>query len=845
MSIPRGRHLLARALTVCVLAAPSLAYGQSSCGSQPIAGVTAHWPAPLDRTLAFRVRDVSLRDALSMLAAAAHVRLSYSPELLPLNRRVCVAYDSVSVGGALTALIGGSAVEPIVVGADHIALAPARVSAGSVPDTVKAGETTVLDRVVVTGNTTGAARRSLPVAMSILGGPEVERRTAEGTLSQVVNGSVPGLWVWEQAPTSLLARYASIRGASSFGVSYPKVYIDGIEVANPLLITQISPEMVDHVEVIRGPQGAALYGTDAISGVINIVTRNDGGADGGFGVTLRSDAGAAASDFVSRAPFTQNHALTLRAGSNVRSAGLGVSVGTVGAFVPDAYSRRLNATGSARVVGSRSIVTATARYFAEKAGDAVSPILSDSPFAPAGPPSGGPPPGGSPSPRPMSSDDPQSVQQYTVGASAKLVQSARWTYIAVVGLDGYRLANVADDARPIPLPADAGPSIVSAGADRGTVRLSSVAQWGSSDRASAALTLAAEHSVLRERSDGESPRMPDQPGFGLRGASPLIEWRMNTGVLAQTNVALRDVVFLTGGMRLERNGGFAANDAVTALPMLGAALVQERGDVTVKLRGAYGKGVRPQRTATRETTWVGMHDHLSRATLAPEEQSGVEAGADLFIGRTLTFQVTRFDQLASGLVQRVALATAIGSAGPPEPRRVAYQLQNMGEISNRGWEMEGSVRRGRFSLDGTLSLVESHVRQLAAGYSGDLRPGDRMLEVPSRTASLTTSWSGARWFGSVTASRASDWVNYDRAALAFAVVNGENPPPDQMGAWLRSYWKNYDGVTRLRATASRDLRRGLAVVLTGENLLNRQQGEPDNVTILPGRTITAGFRADF
>src|SRR5439155_10638879 len=96
------------------------------------------------------------------------------------------------------------------------------------------------------------------------------------SLSNVLNGAVPGVWVWEQSPTSLLASYASIRGASSFGLSYPKVYVDGIEVANSLLVTTLDVESVDHVEVIRGPQGAARYGADAISGVVNIVTRHDG-----------------------------------------------------------------------------------------------------------------------------------------------------------------------------------------------------------------------------------------------------------------------------------------------------------------------------------------------------------------------------------------------------------------------------------------------------------------------------------------------------------------------------------------------------------------------------------------
>jgi iron complex outermembrane receptor protein len=37
----------------------------------------------------------------------------------------------------------------------------------------------------------------------------------------------------------------------------------------------------------------------------------------------------------------------------------------------------------------------------------------------------------------------------------------------------------------------------------------------------------------------------------------------------------------------------------------------------------------------------------------------------------------------------------------------------------------------------------------------------------------------------------------------------------------------------------------LTVVLTGRNLLDAQRGEPDNVTVVPGRTLTAGLQAKF
>jgi iron complex outermembrane receptor protein len=44
---------------------------------------------------------------------------------------------------------------------------------------------------------------------------------------------------------------------------------------------------------------------------------------------------------------------------------------------------------------------------------------------------------------------------------------------------------------------------------------------------------------------------------------------------------------------------------------------------------------------------------------------------------------------------------------------------------------------------------------------------------------------------------------------------------------------------------SRALFADLAAVVTGENLLGAQRGEPDDVTIVPGRMMSAGVRVKF
>lgn len=872
---------VAAVFAVMSLAMPARAQSTCSTIGAPAVRIAARqWPSPLDRQITLEGDRVTLRDGLTRLAAAARVRLSYVAELLPLDRRLCLAYRAVAAGEVLSDLLRGTELEPVVAGDDQVVLAPARHSAAlDLPtDDADSRRASVLDRVVVMGTASDIPERSSPIAVDVVSGDKLAHQQS-GSLTHLLDGSVPGVWVWQQSPTTLMARYGSVRGASSFGLSYPKIYIDGIEVANPLIIQQFDPAMIERLEVIRGPQGSALYGADANSGVINIITRHDGAGPGGQRLQLASTAGVSGSQFAPQGVLTQQHALAFRTGTAERSGGLGLSMTTLGAYIPGAFARTVAANGDVRVVGAHSVFTGTARLFSERAGTPVNPLLP-SPTGIFGPGSMAqrPPPGDGQNYSRTGRDDfragsapapfgptfttdtaaTQSVSQYTIGGTLAFAPNARWNHTFVLGIDGYRLANPAVDNGPIPTATDSALAAARGGGDRITARMTSAARFGSVEKAAAELTFTAEHAAIREQSTIVATQVEQLSGGGTLGQTTsdtqaqLIGWRGNSGLVAQANTSLRNRLFLTAGMRLERDDAIVGSTRVSSLPMLGAAVVGDRGDVTLKVRAAYGKGIRPVQGAIRELGWSGRRTSLLAYDLTPEQQAGVEAGADLFVGRTLGFHVTRFDQRATGLIQSVAVAVPdrSPSRGPryddqPSGGYVAYQLQNVGEIANRGWEFESNADFGRLSLAGSLSLVDSRVERVASGYTGDLAVGDRMLEVPARTTSVSGAWHGRGWFSSLSLSRAADWTGYDRVAVAQALTSGGLAPGDLVGDRLRSYWREYDGVTRLRASFSRDLFRGLSLVFTGDNLLGQQRGEPDSATVVPGRTVTAGLKAKF
>jgi iron complex outermembrane recepter protein len=436
-----------------------------------------------------------------------------------------------------------------------------------------------------------------------------------------------------------------------------------------------------------------------------------------------------------------------------------------------------------------------------------------------------------------------------LGGSATLLTSGRWTPSFVAGIDGYRLANVPNDLVPVPALIDTSLRVANGGADRGTLRASVVGQFGRPDSAALTLTFAAEHSALRDAQDASVRVVTTSTGFTQRQFVPAtINWRTSSGVIGQANLAFNDAVYLTGGVRLERDAGFSANDQTAALPMVGAAFVRDIGGTIFKVRTAYGRGIRPVQTPMRALVWNDMHRGSNAPDLNPEEQSGIEVGADLLVVKHLGIHATRFDQTAFGLIQPVAIPhdSLSGASGPGpsgDGQKLGYVLQNVGQISNRGWELTSSINLGALSLAGGLTLVDSRVQRIARNYTGDLRIGDRMLAVPANTVGASASWSAQRWNVAVNASRASDWINYDRLRLAQDFATDTSGGQQLTGRALRSYWIRYNGVTRIRATFSRDLLSNVALTLAGDNLTNAQRGEPDNLTVLPGRTVLIGLNA--
>lgn len=138
-----------------------------------------------------------------------------------------------------------------------------------------------LDEVVVTATKTAVSRNNVAYSVSVVGSDEIER-SSESALLPVLSGNVPGLFVTERGITGFgvatgSAGQISIRGVGGSPTTQVLVLLNGNPqfmglMGHPLADGYIASD-VQRVEVIRGP-ASTLYGSNAMGGVINIITRN-------------------------------------------------------------------------------------------------------------------------------------------------------------------------------------------------------------------------------------------------------------------------------------------------------------------------------------------------------------------------------------------------------------------------------------------------------------------------------------------------------------------------------------------------------------------------------------------
>ncbi len=154
-----------------------------------------------------------------------------------------------------------------------------------------------IDEVVVTGSKVEVARKLVPVSVSQISAREIEN-TGEINILPSLSAYAPGVFISERnilgfGVSTGGAGYISIRGVSGSPNTEVLVLIDGHPqyqgiFGHPLPDAYVASD-VEEVEIIRGP-ASILYGSNAMGGVINIITRKQ--QEEGIRATLQASYGS-------------------------------------------------------------------------------------------------------------------------------------------------------------------------------------------------------------------------------------------------------------------------------------------------------------------------------------------------------------------------------------------------------------------------------------------------------------------------------------------------------------------------------------------------------------------------
>jgi TonB-linked SusC/RagA family outer membrane protein len=161
-----------------------------------------------------------------------------------------------------------------------------------------------MDEVVVTALGISREKKSLAYSVSEVKGTELSRG-AGSNLIKSLDGRVSGVNFTSASSDPTSSVFVTIRGATSLNLSsstlsaQPLFVVDGIPLGTTSvdnkngadfgnLLSQLNPEDIESITVLKGASAGALYGSAAGNGVIMITTKSGKGGKKGIGVTVNT-----------------------------------------------------------------------------------------------------------------------------------------------------------------------------------------------------------------------------------------------------------------------------------------------------------------------------------------------------------------------------------------------------------------------------------------------------------------------------------------------------------------------------------------------------------------------------
>lgn len=583
-------------------------------------------------------------------------------------------------------------------------------------------DTFTLPGIVVTATRVPLAREAVPTPVTVWTREELEQRGIRSVAEALA--AVPAATVARAgsrgAQTSLF-----LRGGES---DYVKVLIDGVAVNDPggaFDYADLSTDQIERIEVVRGPV-SVLYGSDAVSGVVQIFTRRAAGAPtvtaevtGGRGQE-RAAAGSAAGLGLPASPDVYGLA-DARATVTGSTGGLSYAVGGSRAWSEGLYpfnSERDHATGTARVAwtpGPGRELAVSTRY-----SDSRSHFPTD-------------------------------------GAGALTDVNARldrrlWSTSVSAGIRLHdrvdariRIGLVTRDQTsldPQDGPADTVGIYESRLARELTRRsVDTRVDWYASELLAGTVLSAG---LAWEDADAATS-YSSASSFGPFQAEADFQ-RATIGYYAQALSRPMDGLHLTLGGRVDDSDTYGTFETFR----VGATVEPVSG---TRLKAAWGRGFKEP--SFDQVFGSGFGD-AGNPGLEPERSRSWEAGVEQELRgiASATLAATWFDQRFERLIQY--------TFSPPDPGDPNYF--NVGAAASRGLELEARGAVGPLGIDASYTYLETEVLDPGLATDAGFVEGEPLLRRPAHSGSLTGRYADGAGSVALTITTAGEREDLDFAA---------------------------------------------------------------------------------
>jgi TonB-linked SusC/RagA family outer membrane protein len=217
----------------------------------------------------------------------------------------------------------------------------------------------MLEEVVVTGTAGEQQRRAQAATVSNVNVADLMKDAPITNVQDALQSRVPGVSVTSASGTSGTSNQIRVRGASSISLSNePLLYIDGVRIATGggaafftggqlyERLNDLDPQDIESIELVKGPAAATLYGADASTGVIQVITKRGRPGATRFSQNVSFDYNSIDRNFEPRTNYALCSAANVANANNLLCFGQ-----AVGTMVSDNPLLRENAFRTGHTVG--------------------------------------------------------------------------------------------------------------------------------------------------------------------------------------------------------------------------------------------------------------------------------------------------------------------------------------------------------------------------------------------------------------------------------------------------------------------------------------------------------------